>query len=400
MIWSGWKTTIGETRVSKRVIIFGAGSTGRGHIGELAYEAGWELVLVDRDATLVDVLRRASCYRVRLYGPHDSRVVTIDRYRVYHLGEPEAIIREALQVPLILTSVFSHNLREIAPLVARIVSTRRAAGVKEPLNVVCCENMQNSSSMLKSYVYPLLSGDDAAYAALHVGFPDCMISRIVPLAMENPVKMIAEDYNEWTVDATGFIGPPIDLPAMELVNNQAARLARKFFMHNSAHAICGYWGFHRGHTYIHEALADEIVSTHVSRAIGELAEVVAHEYGFTAENLQAYGAELAARGSIAELKDSVLRVVRDPLRKLSRTERLVAPAELAVRLSLACTELAWAIAAALHYYHPDDPQSVTMRRRLETEGAENAIPSILGLRRDHALVDLVLAHYLDPACCT
>jgi mannitol-1-phosphate 5-dehydrogenase len=373
------------TTIDKRVVIFGAGSTGRGHLGELAFAAGWEPVFVDRNAGLVRVLREAGRYTVKLCTGAGHRVVTVEGLRAYHTSEVEAIVAEALEVPLMLTAVFSDNLPDVAPMVARIVEARRAARVDAPLNVVCCENMQNSSTMLRTLVEPLAAVEG-------VGFPDCMVSRVVPLA-ENPLEMVAEDYNEWTVDAAAWEGPAVKLPAMELVDNQEARLARKFFMHNGAHAVCAYWGFHRGHTYIHEAVADDFVLERVVGAIEELAPIVARRYGLDAESVREYGMELGARGAVAELKDLILRVVRDPLRKLSRAERFVAPAEMAIEYGLPCEEIVWAIGAVLHYHHPDDAQSVEMRKRLETEGVEAAAAGIMGLAADHPLVAKVVQAY-------
>jgi len=409
-------TTSGEP--AKRVMILGAGSTGRGHIGELAFSAGWDLVLVDRDAALVAALRQAGRYSVRLCMADGSRVVNVDRCVAYHAHETEALVAEGLRVPLILTALFSQNLPQIAPLIARIISARCAAGVDAPLNVICCENMQDSSSVLKSLVLPLLTEAEREYACGRgfqprpvgpgspshsvpaglsrpppVGFPDCMVSRVVPVAVGGALDLVAEDYNEWTVDAEAFVGPPLDLPAMELVTDQATRLARKFFMHNGAHAVCGYWGFHRGHQYIHEAIADPFVRDHVLAAIDELAAVVARRYALDLESVRAYGLSLGARGAVAEIKDLILRVVRDPLRKLSRPERFTAPAELAVEYGLPCDEIVRAMAAALRYHHPDDAQSLAMQGQIASDGARAAIANIVGLPAEHPLVGRVVAAY-------
>lgn len=377
----------------RRVMIIGAGATGRGHLGQLAHEAGWELVLVDHNRELIEALRRVGLYTVRLCRADSARTVTVDGYRAYHTDQVEAVVREGLTVPLILTAVFSQNLPHIAPLVARIITARAAAGVVTPLNVICCENMQDSSTVLRDLVLALLDPHQRAYAAERVGFPNCMVSRVVPLPEGNPLALVAEDYNEWTVDAGAFVGPAPELPAMELVPDQETRLARKFFMHNGAHAVCGYWGFHRGHTYIHQAIADPVVSAHVLGAIEELAQVVARRYGLDLGAVRAYGLELGARGAVAEIRDLVSRVVRDPLRKLSRQERLTAPAVWAVEYGLPCDELVLAMAAALHYSAPDDPQSVAMREQLAANGADAALPAILGLPPDHPLVARVAAAY-------
>ena len=379
--------------MNRRVLILGAGSSGRGHLGQLAYEAGWDLVFADRNRELVDALREAGRYTVRLCTAQAERTVMVEGFRAYPIGDEEALVREALGALLALTCLFSHNLHQVAPLVARIVAARHAVEVAAPLNVICCENMQHSSSLLRAQVMPLLTPGAAGYAETHVGFPDCMISRVVPLAGADPLALAAEDYNEWTVDATQFLGPPPDLPGMELVANQEARLARKFFMHNGGHAVCAYWGFHHGHTFIHEAVADPAVLAHVIGAMRELAHVVARHYGFSYGEALEYGLELGPRGAIAVLQDRILRVVRDPLRKLARDERLVAPAALAVEDGSPHEELAGAIAAALRYFHAEDPQAVEMRGRLRAEGAGHAIPSFLGLPADHPLVTAVLARY-------
>jgi mannitol-1-phosphate 5-dehydrogenase len=375
-------------------MILGAGSSGRGHIGQLAHAAGWELVLIDRDADLVRALQAAGRYTVRFCRATGEMTTVVDGFRAYHVSETEALVREGLEIPLLLTCLFSHNLHQVAPLVAEIISARCQAGVTVPLNIICCENMQHSSSLLQSQVLPLLTPDARAYAERMVGFPDCMISRVVPLATDDPLSLLAEDYNEWTVDAMKFVGPPVPLPAMELVTNQESRLARKFFMHNGGHAVCAYWGFHHGHTFIHEAVADPAVLAHVGAAMGELAHVVSRRYGFTYEDTLAYGLELGPRGEIAALQDKILRVVRDPLRKLSREERFVAPAVMATEEGTPYTELAQSIAAALHYVHPDDPQAVAMQAQIQAEGPAKAIPAILGLPEDHAVCAQVLAQYL------
>jgi mannitol-1-phosphate 5-dehydrogenase len=330
---------------------------------------------------------------VRLCRADGEREVVVDGFRAYGVNETEAIVREAVDVPLVLTCLFSQNLPAVAPLVARTLEARQAAGVTQPLNVICCENMQHSSTVFRGQVLPLLTAAAAAYAEQRVGFPDCMISRVVPLPPGDPLELLAEDYSEWTADRAQFRGPPPDLPALELVPNQDARLARKFFMHNGAHAVCAYWGFHRGHTFIHEAIADPVVLGHVTRAIDELAPVVARHYGFGVAETREYGLELGPRGAIAAIRDRILRVVRDPLRKLSREERLVAPAVLALEDGLPCAELADTIAAVLRYRHPDDPQSVAMAQRLDQAGVSAALPGILGVAAGHPLVALVAERY-------
>ena len=41
---------------SGRIVIIGAGATGRGQLGQVAYSAGWGVTYIERERALVDVL--------------------------------------------------------------------------------------------------------------------------------------------------------------------------------------------------------------------------------------------------------------------------------------------------------------------------------------------------------
>lgn len=357
-----------------KIVIFGAGATGRGHVGLLAWQAGFEIVFVDKKPELVDALRRAGRYTVKLYG-RGVREIEVGGYRTYFHEERQAIAEEVRDAALVLTAVFDQNLADVARTVALACSVCRSAARTRPLNCIACENMMDSSSTLGRHVSRLLQGEDLAWCEAHLGFPDCMISRVVPRPEPDPLLIVAEDYNEWTSRAEAFKGEkPAALSALELVENQSARLERKLFVHNGGHAVCGYFGFHRGHKYIHEAVADPVVAEHVLGALDELGEVVRRKHGFSPESIAEYKQDLCRRGAVPEMRDEILRVVRDPIRKLSPRERLVAPAKLAVQYGLPRRWIVQGMVAALRYSHPDDAQSLELSQRLARDG----LPAVLG----------------------
>ncbi|MCU0960638.1 MAG: hypothetical protein MUF48_11090 [Pirellulaceae bacterium] len=368
------------------IVVFGAGATGRGHVGLLAWQAGFDIVFVDKDAQLVDTLQRAGRYTVHLFGGRQPQTVDVTGWRVYHSQRRDEIAREILDADLVLTAVFDPNLPDVAQTLARAVQQARAAGRRRPLNCLACENMMDSSSTLGRHVTALLTGADLAYAEEWFGFPDCMISRVVPRPEPDPLVILTEDYNEWTTRAEAFMGPPpAALSALELVDNQTARLERKLLIHNGGHAICGYFGYHRGHQYIHEAVADPFVLAHVVNALNEIGEVVRRRHGFSAESIHEYKADLGRRGAIAELKDQILRVVRDPIRKLAPRERLIAPALMAEEYAAPRAWIVKGIAAALHYVHPHDAQSLQLAADIRSRGLEATLETVCGLARDSML---------------
>ncbi|MFH1924384.1 MAG: hypothetical protein ABIP48_31415 [Planctomycetota bacterium] len=373
--------------MSEKIVVFGAGATGRGHVGLLAWEAGYQIVFVDRKRELVGALRRAGTYTVRLYGSQ-PREIAVTGYRVYHHLEREAIAEEIRDAAIVLTAVFDQNLPDVARSIALAVSTCRNAGRTAPLNSIACENMMDSSSTLGRHVHALLHGEDLAWCREHVGFPDCMISRVVPRPEPDPLVVVAEDYNEWTARAEAFRGQkPAKLTALELVDNQSARLERKLFVHNGGHAVCGYVGFHRGQQYVHEAVADPVVAEHVLGALDELGEVVRRRHAFSAESIEAYKQDFCVRGAVPQMKDAILRVVRDPIRKLSPRERLVAPAKMAVEYGLAREWIVKGIVAALKYRHPADPQSVELAQKLFRSGLRSVLGEVLTVEEGSPLAD-------------
>jgi mannitol-1-phosphate 5-dehydrogenase len=80
-------------------------------------------------------------------------------------------------------------------------------------------------------------------------------------------------------------------------------------------------------------------------------------------------------------------VVRDPIRKLSPRERLVAPAKLAVQYGLARTWIVKGIVATLTYRHPADSQSVELAERLSRSGLRPVLEEICAIEEDSPLAD-------------
>jgi len=388
------------TTNAKKVVLFGAGATGRGHVGLLAWQAGYELVFVEKNPLLVNLLRQAGTYRVHLYGGGRSTdeydEVRVSGYRVLHAIERRDVAQEIASAALVLTAVFDQNLQDVAETLALAVEECRRVGRSEPLNVIACENMMDSSSVLGLHVLKRLKGEDTTYCNEIFGFPDCMISRVVPRPEDNPLLILTEDYNEWTARRETYKGIKLpDLDALELVDNQTERLERKLFIHNGGHAVCGYTGFERGHQYIHEAVADPEVLRMVSGALGELCQVVERKHGFEAQALATYAADLGRRGAIRELKDEVLRVVRDPIRKLSAHERLVAPALLAVEYDLPRGWIVRGIASALRYRHPADAQSLRLGQMIAEQGLGAVLSEVGGIAPDSPLVEEISTAYKE-----
>ena len=370
------------------VVVFGAGAAGRGLVGLLFARAGCRVVFVDIKDELVDRLRGAGRYRVllhRLAGGTEEQVV--EGFRVLHARDREAVAREVAGADFVMTAVFAQNLPDVAKTLALGVARCRAAGRTKPLNVIACENMKKSSSTLRGHVAALLGADDLNFVSDLVGFPDCMINRVVPNPAD-PLSIETEDYCEWTVESAAVKGAwPANVDFIERVDNQAARLDRKLFVYNGSHAACAYFGHRQGCAWIHEAIDHPRVAPDVEGVLREQGAVVCRQHGFSPESMEAYQQDFRLRCRNAGLRDAIGRIGRQPSRKLGRQERFVAPTKLAIDYGLPRAFLLKAIAAALRFNHPDDPDSQALSARIAAEGWRKTLSAIGGFAEDDPLMN-------------
>ena len=86
------------------------------------------------------------------------------------------------------------------------------------------------------------------------------------------------------------------------------------------------------------------------------------------------------------------RVGREPIRKLSASDRLVKPTLTAAGFGLPVDKLILGIGAALHYNNPEDPQSVELQAKIQEMGVREAFAEISGIE-DVVLLDQAVAAY-------
>ena len=72
-----------------KAVQFGAGNIGRGFLGLLLHQAGYEVVFADVVDALIDQLAAADSYDVHEVGENPT-VRTVDNFRALHSGTQEA----------------------------------------------------------------------------------------------------------------------------------------------------------------------------------------------------------------------------------------------------------------------------------------------------------------------
>ncbi len=376
----------------KKAIQFGAGNIGRGFIGAVLSEAGYHVVFADVNMEIIDRINADGCYTVHIMDV-DRKEIRISDISGVNSGS-EDIIKEIVEAEIITTAVGLRILKFIAPAIAKGIAARKAAGVEAPLNIVACENGLMATSQLKDHVYELLSDEDKTWADAHVGFANCSVDRIVPpVRSENPVDVVVEEFYEWNVEEKSFVGGAPEIEGMNLADNLLAYIERKLFTLNTGHAITAYLGTLKGLPTIDESIADEKIYAVVKAAMQQSGMAVVTKFGFDKEAHFKYIDKIIGRFKNPYLKDDVTRVGREPLRKLSASDRLIKPTLTAIEFGLPYDQLLLGIGAALHYNNPEDPQSVELQGLIASEGLEAAIVKATGIEAGSPLVQEIVEAY-------
>ena len=89
----------------------------------------------------------------------------------------------------------------------------------------------------------------------------------------------------------------------------------------------------------------------------------------------------------------MLRVGREPIRKLEPGDRLIKPVTTAASYGLPVDHLIFGAAAALRFDCPEDPQSVELQAKIKAEGPAAALEAYSGLKPDDPLSERILVVY-------
>lgn len=375
----------------KKAVQFGAGNIGRGFIGALLSQAGYQVTFADVAEPVIDKINADKTYTVHVMDVQREDQ-TITGIRGVNSTKPEAI-QAIAEAELVTTAVGLVILPRIAPAIAAAIEKRQADGVKEPMNIIACENAIRATSQLKEAVYGALSEEGKAYADEYVGFPDCAVDRIVPpVKSENFIDVVVESYFEWDVERSGFRGEIPEIPGMSLVDDLMAYIERKLFTLNTGHCITAYLGKLRGLPTIDKAIADPDVFATVYAAMQESGAGLIKKHGFDAEKHAAYIDKIIGRFKNPYLQDDVTRVGREPLRKLSPSDRLIKPLTTAAGYGLPVGHLITGVGAALRYDNPEDKQSVELQAKIAEKGVRAAAAEVTGLANE-GLLEAIVAEY-------
>jgi mannitol-1-phosphate 5-dehydrogenase len=372
----------------KQAVHFGAGNIGRGFIGALFSQSGYHVTFVDIADEIINQLNEEKHYQVLLAADEQESMIIENVSGLNNLKQENEVIEAIKQADFLTTAIGPNILPRIAPLIAKGLAARAAAGNNEKLYVIACENQISATDLLKGYIMEHLDRD---VNLAGVSFLNSAVDRIVPIQNnQGSLDVLVEPYHEWVVEVTEDI-PHIE--GMKIVPELAPFIERKLFTVNTGHAVIAYFGYLGGKETIDQTLADEEIYKQVQATLRETGAYLINRYNLNPEDHQKYIDKIIGRFQNAHLNDGVTRVGRSPIRKLGPEDRLVRPALQAQKAGLSYTNLAKAIAAALMFDNREDEEAVKLQEMIQENGVPNVLKEVCGLEESSELAKEVLKQY-------
>ncbi|KAH0534221.1 hypothetical protein FGG08_007197 [Glutinoglossum americanum] len=378
--------------MAKKAVHFGAGNIGRGFVAEFLHDTGYEVVFADVLDSVIDQLQQTPSYNVTEIGADGERTLTITNYRAINSKYHEQdVINEISDADIVTCAVGPNILKFIAPVIAKGIDLRPAG--LAPLAVIACENAIGATDVLAGFIKdPHTPSDRRESIHERARFANSAIDRIVPTQDPNAgLNVTIESFYEWVVEETPFQpqGHP-EIKGVKWVGDLQPYIERKLFTVNTGHAAAAYHGYNTGIKTIAEALKDPKVHGEVRRALAETTTLIVAKHNVPLEEQQAYVEKIIKRISNPHLEDTVVRVGRAPLRKLSRKERFIGPASQLLERGESADALLDAVYVAFKFQNVEgDDESFELAEILKSHSAEEATGKITGLEKSHPLFEPV-----------
>ena len=364
--------------------MYGAGNIGRGFIGAVFADAGYEVVFIDVMPDVVQALNREGRYPLGLVSDAAREDRWVEGVRAVDGRDAEAVTDLIATCDVAATAVGVNVLPRIAPLIAAGIGRRMDSKPARPLDILICENLLDANLLLAGWVSAALPEALRPRLSAEVGFVEASIGRMVPVMTEamkegNPLRVFVEPYAELPVDRDAFRAAVPSVPNLLPYSPFEFYIRRKLYVHNLGHATTAYLGWIDGCTLISDAVRVERIERVARKAMTESSRALSAEFGVPAATLSAHVDDLLFRFHNRRLGDTVARVGRDPLRKLSPGDRLVGAARLCLKHGVQPDGICEGLRAALRFDDPQDPSAVAMQAEIREKGVQAFLRDRCGL---------------------
>lgn len=371
-----------------KAVMYGGGNIGRGFIGALLANSGYEVAFVDVVDDVINTLNREHTYPIRIIKGDSHEDIDVTNVSAVDGKDPVAVAEAIAGADIMATAVGVNILKFIIPNIVEGLRLRKERNLP-PFNIIICENLNDANKIIEGMIKERLNDEEIAWFDENIGLVEAAIGRMVPVQTEemkdgNPLRVCVESYGYLPVDKDAFKGEIPEIKNMVPFAPFDFFIKRKLFLHNMGHAITAYLGDLLGIEYIYEAIDNDDVYVIVKGAMEESARALSKKYDVPLEDILLHRTNLLDRFTNAALRDTCNRVGREPARKLSPKDRLIGSSSLAFEMGVTPAYIAIGAAAGLFRYMNEEDKTIT---------ASAVIENVCELDKNSELAKLILEMY-------
>lgn len=364
----------------KRALIIGAGNIGRGVVGYLLKEAGYQLSFYDLNTETLENIQQNGGYSVFVAGGE-----TPERHEVttFEIIPPDQLTEALVDHELVFCCVYEGAFQSIAQ--SLVEACKRKMKLQ---NVMLCVNSLGAPQKFRSFVEKSLNETEKVAFQEKVGINQVMVlSAGLPLSetqlQQYPYAVMITANPHLEIDGLSFKGEKPQIPQVAFVSNAEGRIYRKVYVGNMRHVMAGFIGDAQEMTYICEAQQNQTIRQYLVGAFEEAHAAIVAKYTFDPEEDQEWTAYMQDKLT-QNVKDPIQRVTANPAVKLSGEERFIGPAKLCLDYQILPFYIALGIAYGICYIQKEDSRTI-----------DQLLVEVCGLdpQQDFILYQLIKKHY-------
>lgn len=350
--------------MDKTVVHFGAGALGRGLIIPRLAAAGYRVVTVDADRSLVAQLTARGGYDLLITDKEQTRFVSLAA--AMHPAQ-DALAEVLARADLITTSVRKENLPHVAAALMNVT----------PKTVICCENIERSGAYFASLLASVGQGGEDP-AAQGWFLPDCMVDRICSAQWPASLTIESESYGAVVVEDIAGAEVP---ETFERTAAITARFQEKRILVNTYADGIAFLGLARGLDYLYQAAASREINQAIAGYMHTAHRFLQLVYQLDPGHLAAMAEKHRTRLANPAIKRPLNTVARDFLRKITAGERFIYPLAELLRRGERIDEALPFLHSLIDGWVTDQPDPAAARQRVLAAIADRNLLEKLGEAR-------------------
>ena len=340
-----------------KIVVVGAGKTGRGFIARLLQEANEKVIFIDKNEELVDALNAEKEFKVSFFGN------VREPYCVNNFQACTWETADLEDAELILVSVGGQNLKD--------VGASLAAHLKDEKHyyIITAENASHPSKTLREAI-----GKENISVSESTVFCTTIEDGGLNINSENyPYLQCDADLLEGYVPEAGTLKP---------IGNFSNFLTRKLYTYNAASCVIAYLGWMKGYSNYADAANDPEILELLDQNYEVTNKVLCKEFGYEEADQKEFAALSKAKFCDRTIVDTVARNARDPQRKLGAAERIIGPIRLLHKYGEDASVLEKTAAAAILYDHDGEDAWRAIKAKKTNE---EILKDICGLEEENPI---------------